>query len=274
MAVETAPPPTTGHRQRLEPPSIKRARRLVQRNLLVYKHTWMVIFSGFFEPLFYLLGIGYGIGHIVGKLNFGGLHIAYAAFIAPGMLASSCLNGAVTDGFFNPFFKLHYQKTYEGILATPMNVSDVALGEMFWAQIRGSLYAGIFLLVMWYLKLILSPTALFAFPAAVLIAAAFSSAAIMLTTMVKQIEDFNKVMNFIVMPMFLFSGTFFPLSVYPPALRMIVQATPLYNAAALLRSLTTGVVGWGTVVNVAYLLVLLVVTLSIAIRRMQKIIIQ
>ena len=274
MATQAEVHTPTPTRQRVEPPSLKRAGRLVQRNLLVYKHTWMVIFSGFFEPLFYLLGIGYGIGHIIGKLDFGGIQIEYAAFIAPGMLASSCLNGAVTDGFFNPFFKLHYQKTYEGILATPMNVSDVALGEMFWAQIRGSIYAGVFLLVMWKLGLILSPTALLAFPAAILIAAAFSSAAIMLTTMVKKIEDFNKVMNFIVMPMFLFSGTFFPLSVYPPVIRMVVRVTPLYNAAGLLRSLTTGVIGATTLVNVAYLVALLVITLTVAIRRMQKMIIK
>ena len=117
---------------------------MVQRNLLVYKHTWMVIVSGFFEPLFYLLGIGIGLGSMVPPTN----GVSYSAFVAPGLLASSCLNGAITDGFFNIFFKLHYQKTYDGILATPMRVPDVALGEMMWALGRGSLYAAAFLVVL------------------------------------------------------------------------------------------------------------------------------
>ena len=116
--------------------------RMVQRNLLVYKHTWMVIFSGFFEPLFYLLGIGIGLGSMVPPID----GVSYSAFVAPGLLASSCLNGAITDGFFNIFFKLHYQKTYDGILATPMRVPDVAFGEMLWALRRGSLYAAVFLI--------------------------------------------------------------------------------------------------------------------------------
>ena len=117
---------------------------MVQRNLLVYKHTWMVILSGFFEPLFYLLGIGIGLGAMVPPID----GISYSAFVAPGLLASSCLNGAITDGFFNIFFKLHFQKTYDGILATPMRVPDVAFGEMLWALGRGSLYAAAFLIVL------------------------------------------------------------------------------------------------------------------------------
>ena len=99
-------------------PTWRRSVRMVQRNLLVYKHTWMVIFTGFFEPLFYLLSIGLGLGAFVPDI--GG--VSYTAFVAPGLLASSCMNGAISDGFFNIFFKLHFQKTYDGILATPMRV--------------------------------------------------------------------------------------------------------------------------------------------------------
>ena len=128
-------------------PSPRRSLRMVQRNLLVYKYTWMVIFSGFFEPLFYLLGIGLGLGAIVPPID----GISYSAYVAPGLLASSCLNGAITDGFFNMYWKLHYQKTYDGILATPMRVPDVAFGEMLWALGRGSLYAAVFLTVLFAL---------------------------------------------------------------------------------------------------------------------------
>jgi lipooligosaccharide transport system permease protein len=149
-------------------PSPRRSIRMVQRSLLVYKHTWMVILSGFFEPLFYLLSLGIGLGAMVPDI--GG--VSYSAFVAPGLLASSCMNGAITDGFFNIFFKLHFQKTYDGILATPMRVADIAFGEMLWALMRGSLYAVSFLVVVIVMgttmgpRLILSPWAIFALPGA------------------------------------------------------------------------------------------------------------
>ena len=99
-------------------PSPRRSRRMVQRNLLVYKHGWMVIFSGFFEPVFYLFSLGLGLGGMVRGVE----GISYAAYVLPGLLAASCMNGAITDGLFNIHFKLHIQKTYDGILATPMRV--------------------------------------------------------------------------------------------------------------------------------------------------------
>lgn len=251
-------------------PSLPRAAKLVQRNLVVYKHTWMVIFSGFFEPLFYLVAVGFGVGRLIESLPFGGIEISYPAFVAPGMLAASTMNGAITDGFFNPFFKLHYQKIYDGIVATPMNVGDVALGEMLWAQIRGSLYSIGFLVVMLILGLVLSPWALLALPAAMLSAGALSAGAMVLTATVKGIPSFDKVMNLIVFPMFLFSGTFFPVSQYPGFIRPIVQLTPLYHVSALLRSLTTGLVGWEVAVNVAYLALMFFVCISFAMRRLER----
>jgi lipooligosaccharide transport system permease protein len=122
--------------------SFLRARRLVQRNLLVYRHSWMVIFSGFFEPLFYLLGIGYGLGTIVGDVTLAdGRVVAYAAFVAPALLAQSTMNGAISETIFNVFFKLNFEKVYDAILATPLGIGDIALGELMWAMIRATIYA-------------------------------------------------------------------------------------------------------------------------------------
>ena len=252
-------------------PSPSRARRLVQRNLLVYRHGWMIIVSGFFEPLFYLLGIGFGLGSIVGTLaGPTGEPIPYAAFVAPALVASSCMNGAISDGFFNVFFKLNYERTYEGVLATPLNVPDVALGELTWALIRGSLYAAAFLGVMLGMGLILSPWALLALPAAILVSAAFSAGALAITGYVRKIQDFDIVMGLVVMPMFLFSGTFFPLETYPEPIRFVVQLTPLYHAVSLLRGLTTGAVSPFLLVDVAYLIALLGVALTVATLRLQQ----
>jgi lipooligosaccharide transport system permease protein len=253
-------------------PSPHRSLRMVQRNLLVYKHTWMVIVSGFFEPLFYLLGIGIGLGAMVPPID----GISYRAFIAPGLLASSCLNGAITDGFFNIFFKLHYQKTYDGILSTPMRVPDVAFGEMLWALGRGSLYAAAFLLVLLVIgettgvPMLLSPTSALAWPAAVLVAASFSAMAICLTTFVGKIQDFDQVMGLLVMPMFLFSGIFVPVERFPVVVQWIMRATPLYHAVGLLRQLTTGAIEFSIAGHLAYLAIGGAAAFAVAMYRLER----
>jgi lipooligosaccharide transport system permease protein len=201
----------------------------------------------------------------------GGRSVPYAAFVAPAMLATSALNGAITEGFFNPFFRLHYQGTYEAILATPMKVSDVALGEVAWAQIRGTLYSAGFLIIMLMLGLILSPWAILALPAAMFVSLSFSAGALLLMTLSSKVDDFDKVMNLLVHPMFLFSATFFPLDVYPEPVRIIVALTPLYHGVSLLRGLTTGVVDWSLLLNVAYLAAMGALSMKIASRRLQRV---
>ncbi len=256
----------------LAAPSPRRALRMVQRSLLVYKYTWIVIFTGFFEPLFYLVGIGLGLGSIVPPID----GISYSAYVAPGLLASSCLNGAITDGFFNVHWKLHHQKTYDGILATPMRVADVALGEMLWALGHGSLYAAAFLCVLLLLgvatgrPLLLSRWALLAWPAAVLAAASFSAMAICLTTIARKVQDFDMVMGLLVMPMFLFSGIFVPVTRFPEAVQWLMQATPLYHAVSLLRQLTTGNVSVTIAAHVSYLIVGGIVAFGVAMHRLER----
>ena len=253
-------------------PSPLRALRMVQRNMLVYKHGWMVIFTGFFEPVFYLASIGIGLGALVPEV--GG--ISYAAFVVPGLLASSAMNGAITDGFFNIFFKLHFQKTYDGILATPMRVADIVFGEMLWAIARGSIYAAGFLVVvlavgaMTGTAMLLSWWALLAWPAAVLAAASFSAGAICITSLARKIQDFDLVIGLLVMPMFLFAGTFFPVESLPAPAQWAVRVLPLYHAAALLRQLTTGQLSWHIAGHVAYLAVVGTAAFVIAMLRLER----
>jgi lipooligosaccharide transport system permease protein len=246
-----------------------RARRLVQRNLLVYRHSWMVIFSGFFEPLFYLLGIGYGLGTIVGDVTLAdGRVVAYAAFVAPALLAQSTMNGAISETIFNVFFKLNYEKVYDAILATPLGIGDIALGELMWAMIRATVYAVAFVGVMLVMGLLISPWAILALPATLFCSLAFCAAGLATTTYLRTVQDFDLPFGLVIMPMFLFSGTFFPIDVYPEWLQFAVQLTPLYHAVELLRGLTTGVVTWTILVHVAYLGVFGSVAMVIARRRL------
>ena len=231
----------------------RRAVRLLERNVLLYRRTWMVLFSGFFEPLFYLAGIGFGLGVLIGAVpGPGGQPIPYQLFVAPGLLASAAMNGAITEGTYNFYFKLTHDRVFEAILATPLAPGDVAVGELAWALIRGGLYAAGFVVVMVILGLVVSPWLALAIPAALLIGFAFGSVAMAATTFMRSWQDFDLI-QLIVLPMFLFSGTFFPVDAYPDALRVIVQLSPLYQGVELLRGLTVGVVHPGMLGHVLYL---------------------
>ncbi len=251
-----------------------RSGRLVERNLLVYRRTWMVLFSGFFEPLFYLLGIGFGIGALVGTVTGPDGHaIPYQVFVAPALLASSAMNGAIYDSTTNVFFKLKYAHTYDAILTTPVGISDVAVGEIAWALIRGTLYAIGFMAVMLMLGLVRSPAWLLAFPGSILIGFAFASVGMALSTWVRSWADFDK-LQLVLLPMFLFSATFYPMTAYPPALQVVVQLTPLYHGVDLLRGLTTGSIGLAQGLDVAYLVGMGIVGLAVVSRRLEHLLLK
>ena len=203
-----------------------RSRVLLERSWLISRRGWLVFVSGFFEPVFYLVAMGQGLGSLVGTLpGPDGSPISYAAFIAPGLLAASAMNGAVFDSTFNVFFKLKYAKLYDAMLATPLGPVDIALGEIGWALIRGGIYALGFLAVMGGFGLLTSPWALLALPAALVVAFAFAAVGMAATSFMRSWQDFDLV-TLAILPMFLFSTTFYPLSVYPRWLQVVVECLP------------------------------------------------
>ncbi len=268
--------PRSGLLMRVLPPGLYagRARILILRSSLVSRSLWLAIVSGFFEPLFFLLAMGQGLGSLVGAVEGpAGQQLSYAAFIAPGLLAASAMNGAVYDSTFGVLLKLKYAKLYDAVLATPLGPVDIALGEIGWALIRGGMYSAGFLVVMFGLGLISSPWALLALPTALFVAFAFASLGMAATTFMRSWQDFDLV-QLAVLPMFLFSATFFPLSVYPPAVQWLVQAFPLYHAVALMRGLTTGVVGWSMLGHLAYFVVMAACGIVVASRRLQALLLR
>jgi lipooligosaccharide transport system permease protein len=237
---------------------------LMERHARVYRYMWLVFVSGVAEPLFYLLSVGIGLGKLVGTVTGPGGHaITYAAFVAPALLASASMNGVIFDSTFNVFFRLKYEKLYDAALATPMRAGDVALGEIGWALLRGGLYALAFMMVMLALGVVHSAWAVLALPAAVLTGFAFAAAGMAATTYMRSWQDFDYV-TVATMPLFLFSTTFYPLGIYPRALQIVVECTPLYQSVSMLRDLTLGTVGLSLLWHALYLAVMGLAGLCVA----------
>ncbi|MGH3497164.1 MAG: ABC transporter permease [Nocardioidaceae bacterium] len=249
-------------------PGIGQGWRVVERNFLVYRRSWVVFLTGFLEPVFYLFSIGVGVGGLIGDFRLSnGTLISYTAFVAPGMLAASAMNGALFDATYNIFFRFKYAKLYDAMLATPLRTRDIASGEIAWALLRGTCYSAMFVLVMALMGLVGSPVGVLAVPAVMLIGFGFAGAGMALTTFMRSWQDFEYI-NLAIIPMFLFSATFYPLSTYPRALQIVVECTPLYQGVALCRDLTTGQLGWDTLTAVVYLAALGAIGLGVASRRL------
>lgn len=246
-----------------------KARWMVERNIVAYRTGWLVFASGFFEPLFYLLSLGIGLGALVGTVQVGGHIVRYAAFVAPAMLAAAAMTGALTETTFNMFSRLKYAKLYDAILATPMRPVDVALGEIGWALARGGCYSGAFLALMAGLGYVDSWYGVLALPASLVIGFAFGALGMAFATFLRSWQDFDY-LGFGIMLLFLLSATFYPLDIYPSWIRPVVEWTPLTQAVALIRELTTGALSPWTVAHVAYLTVLAVLGSMVASIRIDR----
>ena len=240
-----------------------RAMVMIERALYAAKSSnWLIIVSGFVEPVLYLMAFGFGIGQLIGDIQDGnGNPVSYAAYIAPALLATSAMNGALYDATWNVFFKMHFGKVYQVMLSSSLGPMDVALGEISWALIRGATYSIGFMAIVAPLGLVANAWGLLAIPAATLIAFGFASVGMAITSYMKNFQQMNWV-NFFLLPMFLFSGTFFPVSVYPEWIQMVVRALPLWQGVDLVRSLMLGIIDLSVLGHIAYFVVMIALGLS------------
>lgn len=241
--------------------------RVFERNVRSYRRNWMIFLAACIEPVFYLLGLGVGLGALISDLTVDGRVVDYATFVTPGLIAASAMNGAVFESTFNFFYKLRYAKTFDAMLATPLRLGDIVIGEINWAMFRGGFYALVFTIIAAALGTIVSWWAVLCVPAALLVGLAFCSAGIAVTSYLKSWSDFEYVM-LVVQTLFLASTTFFPLSVYPEWSRPLVQVTPLYHGVALCRDLALGTPQLADLGHVAYLVTLAVAGALVARRRL------
>lgn len=244
-------------------------RAVMERAFLSLKsNNWVVFFSGFFEPVLYLASMGLGLGALVGDVaGPDGAPVPYGMYLAPALLAVSAMNGAIYDSTWNVFFKLRYAKTYQTMLSTRLGPLDVALGEIAMALLRGLIYAVGFLIVMTVAGLVTSWTALLMIPGALLVALGFASLGMAVTSWMKTFQHMDWV-QIVLMPMFLFSATFFPLAVYPEPIQWVIRVFPLWHAVEMMRALAVGVLSWATAGHVLYFVVMAGVGVWLAARRL------
>ncbi|MER7165215.1 ABC transporter permease [Micromonospora sp. NPDC000207] len=247
----------------------RRSASVAGRNVAAFKPVyWVLVASGLVEPMLYLFSIGVGVGNLIGDLTLpSGQVVAYATFVAPAMLAVSAMAGALAETTFTFFGKIKYLKLYDGMIATPIRPFEIALGELGWAMLRGTVYSAAFLVVMVAMDLTTVLRALVALPAAVLVGFAFGALGLAVSTFLRSWQDLD-LLGSAQFALFLFSGTFVPAQAYPTVLHWLVEATPLYRAVHLIRDISIGTTGWVSALDVAYLVVVTVVGLLVASRRM------
>lgn len=257
--------------RRFGPIYSRNVRAVVARGLMATKSSnWLVMVSGFFEPVLYLISMGVGLGAIVGTVQGpDGQAISYAAYIAPALLAVSAMNGAVYDSTWNVFFKMNFSKLYQGMLYTSLGPLDVAMGEIFLALLRGFMYATGFTAVMAVMGLITTAWAILMIPASVLIAFGFASFGMAITSFMKTFQQMDWI-NFVMLPMFLFSATFYPLSVYPQSIQLLIQAMPLWHGVELLRQISVGAFTPATALHIGYYVLMIALGVLLTTRRLRR----
>jgi lipooligosaccharide transport system permease protein len=253
----------------------RRAGAVTRRNVAALRSAyWLVLISGFFEPLLYLFSIGIGVGSLIDKLPLSdGRLVDYPVFVAPAMLASSAMAGALSESTFNFFGKMKFMRLYDGVLATPVRPVEVAFGELMWAMARGSLYSAAFLVIMVLMGLTSAGWALLAFPAALLVGFSFGALGMGLSTYMRSWQDFD-IMGTVQFALFLFSGTFAPLHSYPVPVRVLIEATPLYHSVELVRGITAGALHPVLLLHAAYLVAMTLAGLYVAGRRMGRLLLK
>ncbi|HWD70794.1 MAG TPA: ABC transporter permease [Solirubrobacteraceae bacterium] len=247
--------------------TLRRSGSLVERNALIYRRSLTPVLSSILEPVLYLLSIGFGVGALVGRVH--GVEVRYAAFVAPGILATSAMNAAFNQTSIGIFMRIKNDRAYDAIVPTPLSVADIALGEVASAVFSGVFAAAGFVLVMLVLGLVVSPAILLAIPASLLVGYGFGAAGLAVMTYFRDFPDFQLV-QLVMLPMFLFATTFYPLSVYPGWARPLIEALPLYQSIQLLREPALGIFRWDILFAAIYLIAFGSLALAIANRRLAR----
>jgi lipooligosaccharide transport system permease protein len=247
---------------------------IIGRNVRIYRRSWTIIAASLLEPVLYLLSVGVGVGTLIGGVpGVSGQAGSYAQFVGAGLLATASMNAAFNETTFTAFSRLRAEFVYDAMTTTPLDPGDIAVGETVWAALRGVIAGAGFLAVLAVFGLVGSPWALLAVPGSLAIGFMFGALGLLAMTFVSDWQHFQ-VLQLVMLPMFLFATTFYPLSVYPAALRLPISCLPLYPSIELVRDPVLGDVGPHLLGPLAYLLAVGAVALVLATRRLRGLLIR
>ena len=245
--------------------------RILQRNGQVLRRTWKVNFlPPILEPVLYLLAFGAGLGLLVGEVSYHGESVSYIAYIAPALIAINIMYNGFFENTYASFVRMYYHKTYDAIMTTPLNLDEIVTGEIVWGAVKSIIATILMVVVITFFRLLVYPQAILIVPLAFLGGLAFGSLAMCFTALVPQIEVFNFPIFLFITPMFLFSGTFFPLETLPHWAQVLAQLLPLTHLVALVRALAMGKLEGQLLMNILYLVLFSAITFILAILLMRR----
>jgi lipooligosaccharide transport system permease protein len=255
-------------------PSIRVSKRFIrvwQRNLTVYEKIWkVVLLPPILEPIFYLVAFGFGLSVLVGAINYHGSDVSYIEFIAPALIAINMMQNAFFENTYASFVRMYFQKTFDAMMATPLSLEEVITAEIIWGATKAVIATAIMQGVVSLFGLIKYPEGLLIIPLAFLGGIAFGSVGMFFTSLVKTIEMYNLPIFLFVTPMFVFSGTFFPLENLPLWAQKLATLFPLTHLVKLTRSFSLGLIRADLLWNLAYLLIFCLIFFPLAVFRMHR----
>ncbi|HVP25340.1 MAG TPA: ABC transporter permease [Methanomicrobiales archaeon] len=253
----------------LQPPTLtRRTLRVWQRNWDVFVRTFRINFlPPLLEPLLYLLSLGYGLGIFITQID----GVSYPRFIAPALLAVSIMNAGFFETTYSSYVRMYFQKTFDAIIATPLSIEEVITGEILWGATRSFINASIMLPVLVIFGVVDLPISLVIIPFAFLAGFLFASIGMFFTALTPNIETLNLPTFLFVTPMFLFSGTFFPLSILPVPMQIFANAVlPLTHVVKITRMITLSQVTPGILVSLAWIVIVAALFFVLAVNLMKK----
>ncbi|MFZ5646550.1 MAG: ABC transporter permease [Bacillota bacterium] len=245
--------------------------RVFYRNLKVFGKTWKAnIMFNFVEPVLYLWAIGFGLGVYVSGIN----GLSYISFLAPALIASSAMFSTTYEMTYGSFTRMGYQKTFHGMVATPVSMDDVVMGEMLYGTFKGVLYGMVFFLVVAIFGLVKSPWALLIPVPLALMVLVFSVLSLIWTSIAPNYDSFGYFFTLLISPMFLFAGVFFPVEDLPQGIRFLAWLTPLYHAVEVIRPMVLGGVSVAVLSHLAWLAAVAALTIRIPLAMVKNRLIQ
>lgn len=245
--------------------------RVWKRNLIVYRRTWQVNFlAPLLEPALYILSFGLGIGGMVQGVSYHGQNVSYTAFIAPALIASAVMWNAFFETTYSSFVRMFYQKTFDAMLATPLTIQEIMVAEIVWAATKSLIASVLMFPVLAGFGLVAPWAILVVAPMAFIGGLVFGGLGLYFTGRLATIELFNLPIFLFITPMFLFSGTFFPLENLPAWAQAFAVTTPLYHITETMRQACLGHLGPSTAVHFAYAIAAALVFTAAAVRSMKK----